>query len=77
MSRNMTRLENGEILEEIESKEVCKWRINEVCCNDESEELADYPYPSEKCYKETDKNYRCEHYEDEDGIIETTKEKQK
>lgn len=32
MSRYLTQKEDGTYLEEIESMEVCKWKINEVCC---------------------------------------------
>jgi len=49
MSRFLTSNLDGTYLEEIESMEVCKWKINEVCCNDKSPCLADYPYPREKC----------------------------
>ena len=41
----------------------CKWLINEVCCNDSSEYLADYPYPNCKC---ENKN-QCKYFEKEDG----------
>ena len=33
MSRFLTKNEDGTYLEEIESIEVCRWRINEVCYN--------------------------------------------
>lgn len=65
MSRFLTRNPDGTYLEEIESMEACKWRINEVCCNDKSPDLADYPYPKAKC--ESQKGCRC--FEKEDGII--------
>lgn len=74
MSRFLTHnFETDEYLEEIESDEVCKWRINGVCCNDSSQYLGDYPYPNEICYKDASKHMKCEHYEDEDGIIEKGK----
>lgn len=63
MSRFLTKNNDGTYLEEIESMEVCKWRINGVCCNNESEDLADYPYPSSKCEGD------CKHFLKEDGII--------
>ena len=68
MSRYLTYKENGKHLEEIESMKVCKWRINEVCCNGICSCVGDYPYPSERCYED---NYaeRCQHFEKEDGII--------
>lgn len=48
---------------EIESMEVCKWKVNEVCCNEKCDELGDYPYPSSKC----ESKERCEYFEKEDG----------
>lgn len=41
----------------------CKWIINEVCCNDSSEYLADYPYPNCKC----ENKKQCKYFEKEDG----------
>ena len=67
MSRFMSSEEDGSILEEIESMEVCRWKINEICCNDKSDCLADYPFPNEICFIES-KN-RCEYFEKENGII--------
>lgn len=66
MSRFITE-KDGKIVEEIESMEVCKWNINEVCCNDKSDCLGDYPYPSFICQK--DKKI-CEYFEEEDGKVE-------
>lgn len=66
MSRFLTINPDGTFLEEIESMEVCKWRINDVCCNDKSPDLADYPYPREKC----EGKEGCKHFEKENGIIE-------
>lgn len=65
MSRFLTRNKDGTFLEEIESMEVCKWRINDVCCNEESLDLGDYPYPREKC--ESKEGCRC--FEKENGIV--------
>ena len=71
MSRFLTRKEDGTYLEEIESMEICKWRINDVCCNDKSDCLGDYPYPSSICELEEDgKNWACGCFEKEDGVIE-------
>lgn len=28
---------------------VCRWKINEVCCNRDSEYVEDYPYPRLEC----------------------------
>ena len=63
MSRFLTQKDDGTYLEEIESMEVCKWRIDDVCCNESSPDLADYPYPREKC------EGNCRYFEKEDGII--------
>ena len=49
MSSFLSRNEDGTYRKDIESMDICKWKINEVCCNDECEYLADYPYPSCKC----------------------------
>ena len=43
----------------------CKWLINEICCCDKSEFLADYPYPRCKCADDT----YCKCYEKEDGKL--------
>lgn len=61
MSRFLTKNENGDYVENIESLDICKWRIDEVCCNDKSEYLADYPYPYCKCESKTD----CKYFEKE------------
>lgn len=41
----------------------CKWLCNEICCNDNSPYLADYPFPFCKCESKKD----CEYFEKEDG----------
>ena len=64
MSRFITK-EGDKYIEEIESMEVCRWKINEVCCNDKSEHLGDFP----TFYLDCDSNKDCEHFEKEDGII--------
>jgi len=63
MSRFLTQKKDGTYLDEIESMEVCRWRINDVCCNDKCEYVADYPYPREICYIEN-KN-KCKYFEEE------------
>ena len=63
MSRFLTQKDDGTYLQEIESMEVCRWRIDDICVNDKCEYVADYPYPSEMCYINT-KN-RCEYFEKE------------
>lgn len=65
MSRFLTQKDDGTYLEEIESMEVCKWRIDDVCCNDKCDCLGDYPYPREKC--ESKKS--CRYFEKEDGVV--------
>ena len=64
MSRYLTK-KDGKYIQEIESMEVCKWKINEVCCNDKSQYLADYPSPFCKCESKKD----CDYFEKEDGLI--------
>lgn len=63
MSRFLTRLQDGTLLEEIESMGICKHRISLVCCNEKCEEVGDYPDPHEKC------EGSCEWFEAEDGIL--------
>lgn len=67
MSRFITKNDDGTITEEIESMEVCKWRINDVCCNEQCDYLGDYPYPRSICEDE----FACGCFEKEDGIIES------
>lgn len=49
MSSFLSKNEDGKYIKEIESMDLCKYRINEVCCNDQSQYLGDYPYPFCKC----------------------------
>lgn len=75
MSRFIERQKDGTIKEEIESMEVCKWRINNICCNDKCDCLADYPYPSSICELDEDgENSACGCFEKEDGKIILEKE---
>lgn len=62
MSSFLYKNEKDEYIKEIESLDICKWKINEVCCNDKSEYLADYPYPYCKCESIKD----CKYFERED-----------
>ena len=62
MSSWLDKDENGNYIKQIESIDICKWKINEVCCNDKSEYLADYPYPFCKCESLED----CKYFEKED-----------
>lgn len=65
MSRFLTKKEDGTYLEEIESMEVCKWRIIDICCNDKCDYCGDYPYPSSICESKN----KCEYFEKEDGVL--------
>jgi len=62
MSSFLYKNEKDDYIKEIESLDICKWKINEVCCNDKSEYLADYPYPYCKCESIKD----CKYFEKED-----------
>ena len=63
MSSFLSRNDDGTYKKEIESMDICKWKINEVCCNDSSEYFADYPYPNCKC----ESKKQCKYFEKEDG----------
>lgn len=63
MSRFLTK-EGDKYIEEIESMEVYRWLVNEVCCNNGCEYIADYPDIG------CDNKEECEYFEKEDGIIE-------
>ena len=63
MSSFLSRNEDGTYKKEIESMDICKWKINEICCNSECEYLADYPYPYCKC----ENKKQCKYFEKEDG----------
>lgn len=69
MSRFLTCNDDGTYLEEIESMEVCRWRINDVCCNDKCDCLGDFPYPREMCNMFCEDYISCDFYEKEDGNI--------
>jgi len=60
MSRFLSRNSDGTYLEEIESMEECKWRINGMCCNDSSQYLGDCCYHAE---------IKPPCFEKEDGVI--------
>lgn len=63
MSKWLDKLEEGTYKTRIESMKDCKWKVNDVCCNEKCDELGDYPYPSSKC----ESKERCEYFEEEDG----------
>lgn len=48
-----------EVLADIEE---CRYLINEVCCNDKSEQCCDFPH-HEYCA------YRCPHFTKEEGLL--------
>lgn len=48
----------------------CKWLCDEVCCNDKSPLLADYPASIRNNMCECESKVHCEYFEKEDGIIE-------
>lgn len=62
MSRFVTQ-EGDKFIEEIESMDVCKYMINDVCCNEECEHLGSYPFV------DCDSKLACKCFEEEDGII--------
>lgn len=63
MSRFVTKV-GDKFIEEIESMDVCRWMINQVCCNEKCKHLGSYPFVD--CYNGED----CKCYERENGIIE-------
>ena len=70
MSRYLEKNKDGTYKEEVVSMQYCKWLINDICCNSESDCLADYPYPMSICELDKDgKNYTCDCFEKEDGVI--------
>ena len=62
MSRFVTQ-EGDKFIEEIESMEVCRWLINETCCNEDCICLG--YFMDTACNSEE----YCEGFEEEDGII--------
>lgn len=62
MSSFLTK-KNGIYEKEIESLDICKWRISGVCCNETSKYLGEYPYPYCKC----ESKEQCNYFEKEDG----------
>ena len=50
---------------EIQKTTKCKWLIEEICCNDKSPFLADYPYPRTMC----ENKKTCKYFEKEDGKV--------
>ena len=64
MSRWMEKDKDGVIHQGIISMYQCRFLIDDVCCNDKSDQCCDFPH-EEYCRK-------CEHFVKEDGIIKNT-----
>lgn len=62
MSRWMYKDSDGVIHQGIISKDECRYLIDEVCCNDKSEQCCDFPHP-DYC------RHCCPHFTEEDGNI--------
>ena len=62
MSRWMDEGDDGEIRQSISSMDECRYLINEVCCNDKSDQCCDFP-PPDYCKS------RCPHFTKEDGTL--------
>lgn len=63
MSRWMEKGSDGVIRQGIISMDECRYLIDDVCCNDQSEQCCDFPHPIEYCKK------RCPHFTKEDGAL--------
>lgn len=61
MSRYINQDNVGNYTETISNMNECRWMYDDVCCNDESDCVADYP-DEETCRK-------CELFTKEDGKI--------
>lgn len=59
MSRYMQKNIHGEWEEIVEDKDQCRYLIDEVCCNADCDQCADFPDPEEYCPK-------CEHFTPEE-----------
>ena len=53
---------DGTIRQGIISTEECRYLIDEVCCNDKSDQFCDFPHP-DYCKE------RCPHFTKEDGVL--------
>ena len=63
MSRWMKEGSDGVIQQGIISMDECRYLIDEVCCNDKSQQCCDFPHPEEYCAK------LCPFFTKEDGKI--------
>ena len=61
MSRWMVEYEDGTINQGIISMDECRYLIDDVCCNDKSDQCCDFPHP-EYCL------YVCPHFTKEEGL---------
>ena len=61
MSRWMEQSSDGTIRQGIISMDECRYLIDEVCCNDKSDQCCDFPH-EEYCQ-------RCPHFTKEDGVL--------
>ena len=59
----MTKGSDGIIRQGIVSMDECRYLIDEVCCNDKSQQCCDFPHPEEYCAKQ------CPFFTKEDGKI--------
>lgn len=62
MSRWLEDDINGNLIQVLRSMDECRYLIEDVCCNDKSEQCCDFPHP-EYCEK------RCPHFTEEDGLL--------
>lgn len=62
MSRWMVQYEDGRINQGVISMDECRYLIDDVCCNDKSDQCCDFPHP-EYC------RYVCPHFTKEDGQL--------
>lgn len=66
MSRYITRNDDGTVEEEIASMELCKWLMNDICCNEKCDTLGWCVSPTSIC----ESKYGCGCFEKEDGVID-------
>jgi hypothetical protein len=67
MSKFLLKDKDGSYRKKIESLDICKYRINEICCNENSKYYRYYPYPYCKC----ENIMQCKFYQEEHKL--TTK----
>lgn len=58
----MSRYLDDKCQEEIANMDECRFLVDEVCCNPDSDQCCDYPHP-EYCL------YCCPHLTKEDGVL--------